>query len=146
MPTTVIEDRFCAWLKALPAVAEQAGGRVYPFGEVPQQTDWPFLTYWRVSGRRMWCLRRPSGVSHPVIQVGCHAQTYRDAKRLADAVRLAIDGFGRGDLGGVTVQTMRVGEDRDYGLTDDDHLGPPHGDEVAQPCVSFDVTIWFEEG
>lgn len=146
MATTIIEDRFRVWLLTVPAVGAQAGGRVYPFGEVPQKTDWPFVTYWRIAGPRMWHLRGTSGVSHPTIQVGCHAQTYREAKLLAGEVRGAIDAFGRGNMGGLTVQTMRVGDDRDYGLRDDEELASPNGDEVAQPCVSFDVTIWFEEG
>lgn len=144
MPTTVIEDRFAAWLAALPEVVAQAGGRVYPFGEVEQNTDWPFVTYFRVTGPRMWHLRGTSGVSHPTLQIGCHGRTYKTARRLADAVRLAIDAFRRGDMGGLFVQSIRVGDDRDSGPADPD-LDPPHGDFVAQPCVSFDVTIWFEE-
>lgn len=145
MPTTVIEDRFRAWLAATDGVRTLAGGRVHPFGEVPQNAEWPFVTYYRLSGPRLRHLRGPAGVSHPTIQVGCHARSYAGAKRLADAARIAIDAFGRGDLGGLFVQSMITGADRDYGPGDGD-LDPAHGDEVAQPCVSFDVTIWFEEG
>jgi hypothetical protein len=72
--------------------------------------------------------------------------TISDAGHLAlDSVRVAMDAFGRGDMGGITVQSMITGNDRDFGPNDED-LDPPHGDDVAQPCVSFDVTIWFEEG
>lgn len=145
MPTTVIEDRLAQWVALVPAVASDAGGRVYPFGEVPQNTGWPFVTYFRVSGPRLRRLKGPAGVSHPTIQIGCHAQTYKAARRLADAVRQAMDEFGRGNMGGLFVQSMITGEDRDYGPSDGD-VEPPHGNEVAQPCVSFDVTIWFEEG
>jgi hypothetical protein len=145
MPTTVIEDKLAAWIAALPAVQSQAGGRVHPFGEIPQGTDWPFVSYFRVMGPRLRHLRGTSGVSHPTIQIGCHARSYGQAKRLADSVRVAMDAFGRGDMGGIIVQSMITGSDRDFGPNDED-LNPPHGDEVAQPCVSFDVTIWFEEG
>lgn len=151
MPTTIIEDKFAAWIAtrndpaALPSVVPLAGGRVFPFGEIPQNTDWPFVSYFRVTGPRLRHLRGTSGVSMPTIQIGCHAKTYKQAKRLADALRIAIDSFGRGDMGGITIQSMKTGEDRDCGPLDND-LDPPMGDEVAQPCVSFDVTIWFAEG
>ena len=145
MPTTIIEDKLAAWMATLPDVLTLAGGRVYPFGEVPQNTAWPFITYFRVHGPRLRHLRGPSGVSHPTLQISAHARSYRDSKRLADAVRIAMDAFGRGDMGGLFVQSMITGEDRDYGPLDN-QLDPLFGDEVAQPCVSFDVTIWFQEG
>lgn len=145
MPTTVIEDRLAQWVALVPGVIQNAGGRVYPFGEVPQGTAWPFVTYYRVSGSRLRHLKGPAGVSHPMIQIGCHAKTYKQARTLADALRVAMDDFGRGDMGGLFVQSMITGPDRDYGPKDED-LDPPHGDVRAQCCVSFDVTIWFEEG
>ncbi|HEY1188535.1 MAG TPA: DUF3168 domain-containing protein [Gemmata sp.] len=145
MATLIIEDKLAAWVADLPEVISIAGGRVYPFGDIPQDTDWPFVTYFQTSGERMWHLRGTSGVSHPSFQIGCHAHSYRETKLLANAIRLAMDEFGRGDLGGLTVQTMRTGTARDYGGNDGD-LDPIHGDGVSQPCTSFDVTIWFQEG
>ena len=144
MPTLIIEDKLAAWMADLPDVVAIAAGRVYPFGDIPQSTAWPFVTYFQVSGERMWHLRGTSGVSMPTFQIGCHARNYGPTKLLANALRLAMDGF-RGDLRGLKVQRMRTSDVRDYGPNDGD-LDPPHGDAVAQPCASFDVNIWFEEG
>lgn len=142
--TTLIEDVFAAYVAALPDVVSIAGGRVYPFAKVPQNADWPHVTYHRVSGGRVGSLRgRTTLLAHPRIQIDCFARSYDQAKLLADAIRLAIDGLG-GDgpvtMGGMTVQAVIVDDDHD--ATAD----PMHGDEVAEPRVSMDAHVWFQEG
>lgn len=142
--TLNIEDKLAAWLAALPGVIAVANGRVYPFMAVPQNAEWPHLTFHRVGGPRLGSLGgRTTKVSHPRVQLDAWARTYDGAKLLAQAVRLALDGLGgdgRVNMGGVTVQAAIVGDDRD------DADDPLHGDEVSEFRVSMDVVIWFEEG
>lgn len=151
--TTVIEGRLAKYVAALPAVAADAGGRVYPFGAVPQGAKKPYLTYHRVGGGR---LRSTKGtttrVSHPTVQWDVWGE-YGAAKRLADALRqgleddlpghgLAADGT-LADLRGpavVWVQTVVVGDDRD------DFEPARQGDEAREHRISADAEVWFEEG
>lgn len=137
--TTVIEDKLAAWLAALPAVAAQADGRVYPWAKVPQNCPTPYLTYHRVAGPRLNTLKGPTAkVSYPTIQLDAWG-TYTQAKVLGDAVRQALEQDLPGtEIGGHFVQAVRV--------VDRDDADPPlHGDEQAECRVILDATIWFEE-
>jgi hypothetical protein len=138
MATTVIEDKLAAWLAAHPDLNPIHGGRVYPFNGVPQNTAWPFLAYWRVSGGRVRSLAGPSGVSHPRLQLDCFGLKYADAKRLAGAVREALRAI-RGDVGGLNVQVAVDDDDRDEAAS------PIHGDEVTQFRITVEVCVWFNE-
>ena len=145
MPTTIIEDKLAAFVVAIADFATAASGRYYPYGEVPEDTQWPFATYRQIAGDRMTHLRGVGGTSHSTIEIGCHGHSYGDAKTLANTIKLALDAFFQGDMGGIKVQRCTTSHTRDFGAADTD-LKPLHGDAVAQPCTTFDVTIWFYEG
>lgn len=138
---TVIEDALAAWLRDLPAVRDDAGGRVYPWAGIPQNTAWPLLAYHLVDGQRLRSLTGPSGVGHSRLQIDALGLKYPEAKGLADAVRVALEGDLPGQtIGGKYVQSCIVHGARD------ESTPPPHGDEVTQFRVCLDLTIWFVEG
>ncbi|HJZ57305.1 MAG TPA: DUF3168 domain-containing protein [Gemmataceae bacterium] len=138
--TTVIEDLLAAWLAARPAVASDAGGRVYPWEKVPQNGPKPYLTYHRITGGRLRSLAGPTtGVSHPLIQIDVWGD-YASVKRIGDAVRQDLEQvLPQTEIGGHRVQACIVHNDAD------DAEDPLHGDEATECRVRLDTTIWFEE-
>lgn len=148
-PDTIIEDELRAWLESLGAMTA-AGARVFPWGEVPQSPHYPHLTYHRVTGMRMRTLQGPSGVSYPRVQIDVWARTYKAAKELAAAVRVALESFPRTELDagrtprfvattGRILQAVIVHDESDAAEE------PGHGDEVSEFRVTLDTQIWFRE-
>jgi len=80
------------------AIAALVGARIYP-ALLPQPPTFPALTYQVVSGFRHTQMDGPPGVNRARLQIDCWAATYIGAEALADAVRLALDGF-KGMVGG----------------------------------------------
>lgn len=100
--------------QALRAVLVADGGvtaittRVYP-NYIPQSPTWPLVVYQKVSGLRDQALSGPTGKAHPRFQIEAWAKTYDEAKSLANANRVALDGktFTKGSvtIGGVVLQS-----------------------------------------
>ena len=81
-------------LTALTSVSPTiAGGRVYAM-VLPDGTDYPAVTYQRISAETHNSLSGWSGRDHVRMQIDCWAQGYDEAKRLAAEVRLAMEGAG----------------------------------------------------
>jgi hypothetical protein len=139
-----IEFALGQWIEALPACAE-VGLRVYPWARAPQRTAArPFCLYHRVGSGRLRSLSGPSGVSHPTVQLDFVGRDYLQVRRVAAAVRLALEGlaFGAELAAGRTVQVAIVDREDDAGDAD---AAPAFGDEAAEHRVSMDVRIWFPE-
>lgn len=148
-PDTIVEDELAAWVEALAACAA-AGAKVYPFAQVPQNPAYPHLTYHRVSGRRMRTLKGPNGVSYPRVQLDVWARTYKAAKELAAAVRVALESFLRAefDAGRVPRFAATTGRILQAVIVHDESDAaeePGHGDEVSEFRVTLDTQIWFRE-
>jgi len=79
-------------LLADPDVSELVSTRIYP-GALPQAAIYPAIRYQRVDTVRVYSKAGYEGDSRPRLQIDCWAETYLEAKRLADAVRTAMDGF-----------------------------------------------------
>lgn len=146
MPQTlIVEDKFAAWLAAVPAVAARAGGRVFPWALAPQAGPFPYLLYHRVGFRRHGSTRgKTTRLAVYRLQVDVVARVYADAREVAEAVQLAIEGpavgqLHMGTLDGYLVQSARVRDCRDYSAD------PAHGDAVPEPRVMLDTELWVEE-
>lgn len=96
-----------------PPVASIVGFRIYPTA-VPSGADFPFVVYKRQNISREHTLGGPLFMPEVNIQVASWALSYDAARRLADEVRLTLDGtIGSGV--GVTIHDMRlVSETDDY--------------------------------
>ena len=107
MAVTVIEQALRAILVADAGVLAITT-RVYP-NFIPQKPTWPLIVYQKVSGLRDQALSGPTGKAHPRFQMESWAKTYNEAKSLANAVRVALDGgtFTKGTvtIGGVVIQS-----------------------------------------
>lgn len=88
-------------------VAALIGVRVYP-RQLPQAVTVPALSYFQVDAIRVRELDGPAGKVRRRIQIDSWARTHTEAWNLADAVRLALDGFsgmmGSTDVGSVNMQ------------------------------------------
>jgi hypothetical protein len=87
-------------------------GRVYP-DILPQGPTYPALTYFRVSGPRLYHLRGASGRSTPRYQIDCWAETRLGARVLAEAVRASLSGF-HGFMGTTKVGYLRLDNETDF--------------------------------
>jgi hypothetical protein len=107
MAAEVIEQALRAVLVADVGVSAITT-RVYP-NYIPQAPTWPLVVYQKVSGERDHDITGPTGKAHPRFQLECWAETYDEAKSLANAVREALDGntFTEGavTIGSVVIQT-----------------------------------------
>lgn len=74
-------------------VAGLVGSRVYPV-LAPASASLPFVT-WRRSGiEREQTLGVPMGVPRVTVEFSIFGTTYNQARELADAMRLVLDGYG----------------------------------------------------
>jgi hypothetical protein len=87
-----IEEALYAHLTANAGVLALVSTRVYPL-VIPQDIALPAIAYQRISGPRELAHDGPTGMARARIQITCQAATYTAAKAVAEAVRLALDGF-----------------------------------------------------
>lgn len=88
------------------------GTRIYP-QILPQDPTFPAITYSQTSGVRDRVIREgPSGRARPRITINCWGERYSQARALADAVRIALDGY-RGIMGSTDVGGVRLDNEFD---------------------------------
>jgi hypothetical protein len=98
-------------LVTTPTVARLIGFQVYPIA-VPKSAVLPFCVYKRANISRESALAGPLYVPVVGLQVASWATYYDDARELADAVRIALDGR-IGTLSGVTISDIRLVSETD---------------------------------
>ncbi len=81
-----------AHLVADPTVSALVGTRVYPL-VLPQGVAYPAIRYQRIDTPRTYSKAGYEGDSRPRLQIDCWATGYMDAKRLAEAVRAAMERY-----------------------------------------------------
>ena len=80
-------------LIANATVSGLVGSRIYPV-LAPASASLPFVT-WRRSGiEREQTLGNPMGVPRVTVEFSIFGTTYNQARELADAMRLVLDGYG----------------------------------------------------
>jgi len=84
-------------LTADAGITALVGTRIYP-QLLPQAPMFPAISYQVVSGFRETAMDGPAGVNRARLQFDCWASTYLQAEAVANAVRVAIDGF-KGSIG-----------------------------------------------
>jgi len=102
-----------------PAVAGFVAARMYPV-KLPPGAVFPAITYFRVSADRAETLDGPAGRAAVRMQLSAWGQSYADAKNLAKALRLRLNGY-RGPMtdGSDTVDVTRVSLITENDLHDD---------------------------
>lgn len=136
-----IETGLRAHLIADATLAALVVDRVYPM-PAPQNAGYPFVTWQRISGERVFSLGGPSGLAYPRFQIDVWSDSrenrpaggapYLESRAIADAIRRALDGFN-GTLDGIRVSAILLDE-RDL-----------FENEGGITRVSMDFRIWHEE-
>jgi len=109
-----------------------AGSRVYP--RLPQGVTYPAILYARVTATRQQSLNANVGVTEATVQIDCMAETYSEAKTLADEVRVILHGY-RGTWG--TLKARHITLESENDIYDQD------GDRVSH-WVSQRYRIWTD--
>lgn len=114
-----IEKVLNDFMLADAAVAGLADTRMYPV-KLPPSAVFPAITYFRVSTDRDETLDGPTGRAGARIQTSAWGNTYAEAKQLAEAIRLRLNGY-RGPMtdGTDTVDVKRVSLITENDLHDD---------------------------
>jgi hypothetical protein len=109
-----IEEALYSKLTGDAGVAALVVARIYP-NVVPQDIAMPAVAYQRISTVRDMAHDGPTGVAHARFQFTISASTYSSARNVANAIRVALDGFSglMGGVGGVTVEAVFVENDFD---------------------------------
>lgn len=106
--------------------------RIYPV-MIPQNPQYPLIVYQKITGYRDTVLSGPSGFAHPRIQIDSYAETYAEAKELANFVKDAL--YGKTYEGnGVRIASIII-------ISETDFFEPAIG------ChrISMDFSIWHDE-
>lgn len=127
----MLEEDLVAYLSSKPTVVAFVGDRVWPL-LLPPEPALPALVYQRISAVREES-HAGDGLVHPRIQIRCWANTYSEAKRLAEAVRLSLRGY-KGQMGATRVEKAKLANEID----DRQEL-------TERESVIQDWIIWHEE-
>lgn len=77
------------------------------YGEHPQAIRTPYIVLTVIDDAEDADLEGPDGLSQGRVQADCYAPVYGTAKRLARAVRAALDGYKGGNFQGIFVDATR---------------------------------------
>jgi hypothetical protein len=93
------------------AVTSLVGTRIYPV-LAPASAALPFVT-WRRSGiQREQTLAGPMGLPRVTVEYSIYGTTYEEARQVADAMRVVLDGYG-GTADNTTVRQTSLEDESD---------------------------------
>lgn len=96
-----------------------AGSRIYP--RLPQGVTFPAVRYQRIVTNRNQSLDATVGVTGAMVQVDCFANSYSEAKTLADEVRSILHGY-TGTWGTLTARMVDLQSEQDAYEQDGDNV------------------------
>jgi hypothetical protein len=124
-------------LTSSTAVFSLIGARVKPL-VVPTETPLPYVTWRRIGIQRTQTLGSPLGTPKLTLEYSIYGATYDQAREVADAMRVVLDGYG-GTVDNTTVkQTSLENESDDFVSLGGAELPPAY--QITQV---YDV-IWQE--
>ncbi|MEE9451097.1 MAG: DUF3168 domain-containing protein [Ignavibacteriaceae bacterium] len=98
-------------MKTRTAITDIVGSRIY-FMKLPQDATFPSLVSNRISTTRTYSHSGDSSMTTPRIQYSCFAETYSDAKDLAEQIVSEMSGF-KGTAGSSTIYSSFVENELD---------------------------------
>lgn len=99
------------FLEAQSTITSVVGTRIYP-QHLPRNSSYPCLTHQLVSRTYGHHLSGVTGLSTARVQVDCWGEKLSDVETLAEAVRVALDGYF-GTIGDVTVAFVQLDNEQD---------------------------------
>lgn len=137
MPLKSPEAVLRSALVASTAVTSVIGSRIYPV-LAPASAALPFVT-WRRSGiERAQTLTGPAGLPRVSVEYSIFGTTYEQARSVADAMRVVLDGYG-GTADNTTVKQTSLEDESDDFVTLAGADLPP----VYQVTQRYD--LWWSE-
>jgi hypothetical protein len=112
MPLKSPEQLLANALVADPAVAAVVGQRVYPV-VAPASASLPFITWRRTGIQRTQSLSGPMGMGVVLLSVDVYAETYGEARDIADRCRSVLDGYGTAVENYVSVRNVSLDTESD---------------------------------
>ena len=91
------------------------GNRIYPT-IAPATATLPFIAYRRSGIQRDQTLGNPMGVPRVSVEFAIYGATYNQAREVADAVRLVLDGYG-GSVNNTVVDQVSLENETDDFVT-----------------------------
>ena len=115
---------------------------IYPSGDVPETVTLPYGAYTRISTTRDPVLNAASGIVSARIQIDWRTTSFSYLRTMANAARLALDGYrGTVTIGTDTLTILSVRlEDED-----DAALVPESGQEKRTLGHRQDWIVWYRE-
>lgn len=133
---SLIHNALVSILEDSATVGALAADRIYPL-VIPQGGTLPAISYQEVSGERLHTLDG-ADMAHPVFQLTCWAETYGEAKAMADAIRLLLNGYS-GTVDTIVIQYVRMVGENDLGWVS------PENDELRRYGVAQDFQVHHTE-
>lgn len=112
MPLKSPEQLLANALVADPAVAAVVGQRVYPV-VAPASASLPFITWRRTGIQRTQSLSGPMGMGVVLLSLDVYAETYGEARDIADRCRSVLDGYGTAVENYVSVRNVSLDTESD---------------------------------
>ena len=94
------------------AVTTLVSTRIYPV-LAPSSASLPFVTWRRTGVQRSQTLAGPMGMSVVVVAVDVYAETYGEARDIADKCRAVLDGYGTSVANYVSVRNVSLDTESD---------------------------------
>ena len=133
-PETVLRTA----LVGTTAVTSLVSTRIYPV-LAPASASLPFVTWRRSAVQREQTLGRPMGMPRVSVEYSIYGTTYEEARQVADAMRLVLDGYGGTSNNTEVKQTSLEDESDDFVQLAGADLPP-----VYQVTQRYDC--WWSEG
>lgn len=137
MPAKYPEAVLRTALVGQTAVTSIVGTRIYPV-LAPASASLPFVTWRRTAIEREQTLGSPMGVPRVSVDYSIFAATYEQARDVADAMRLVLDGYGGSANNTEVKQTSLENESDDFVTLAGADMPP-----VYQITQTYD--IWWQE-
>lgn len=112
MPLKSPEQLLANALIADPLVAAAVGQRVYPV-VAPASAALPLITWRRIGVQRSQTLSGPAGTTVVQMAVDVFADTYSEARDIADKCRSVLDGYGTTVANYVSVRNVSLDTESD---------------------------------
>lgn len=137
-----LETALVYHLKNDAGVAAAAGARIFP-SLAPEDTDYPYIVFNRISTARRGHQDAASGLADALMQISVWDDDPLTAATTADAVRDALDGYQWSTMGGggetCAVHRVSLQGQRDA------YAEPPEGKEDGIYGVQLDFNVIYEE-
>ena len=136
-----IEIALVSLLTSDADVNAKVGSRIFPI-YVPKGQPLPAITYQEISGVRDPIMKGASGLVNARYQINCWTKTNKEARKLADLVRIALspedDDYPK-TVEGVIIDAVMLLNENDVPSVYGDN------EEMSGNGKMLDFNVWFKE-